>query len=199
MLVLSLPKGTKLADRRRWRSQRTQREFQLWAKRLHGWGVDTDAAKLETKLWSASQRYLTIQRALAAPFLGYDRAGGMVQGWGMFRSPQRRPGVLRIEVFEAHHWQTVYLSRSAEHTYLASELDHNRIRKLVGRSARNGHIFNDLAQWIVKRTANDFPRARKARVTLERFDSLARADRLLGKKRKLVVGRRFRANLEALR
>lgn len=199
VLLLSLPSSRKLSDRARWKNQRTQREFALWAQRLKGWGVDTDAARFEKRLWSVSQQYLGLQRIVVIPFQSYDRLGGMVQGWGMFRSPQRRPAVLRVEVFEAHRWHTVYLSRSPEHTYLATQLDHNRIRKLVGRSGRNGRIFEELARWIVSKAATDFPHARKARVTLERFESLPREARHMGHKRKLVLQRRHGVDLEPLR
>jgi hypothetical protein len=198
LLVLSLPASHTMTDRRRWRSQRTQREFALWAERLRGLGLTIDASTLDAQLWSQAQRYAAVRARLAWGFEHYDRLGGMSQGWGMFRSPQRRPGRLRLEVWRDGAFQTVYLSRSDRYVYLRSQLDHNRIRKLVGRAARDAGVFNDLADWLGGTMARDFPNPSHARITLERFNSLPAERRAAGdvvevyvaRRRKLELGRR---------
>jgi len=172
MLLLALPSTGRMKDRGRWKGQRTQRELALWSERLRSWGIDTDAPRLEARLWGMAQRYVAFRESVGRPLEPYVAVAGVVQPWGMFRSPQRRPGELQIEVDDGDGYRIVYLSRSVEHGYLADQLDHNRFRKLIGRAVRRRPLFDALADFAIARASTDFPQARRIRVTMQRFDSL---------------------------
>ncbi len=180
VVLLALPSPHRMKDRARWQGQRTQREIALWAERLQGWGVDTDPKRLEAGLWDAAQQYVGLRETIAEPLSPYVAVAGVVQPWGMFRSPQRRPGELQVEVDDGHGYRLVYVSRSPEHRYLAEQLDHNRFRKIIGRAVRQRPLFDAIAGFVVERAAADFPHARRVRVTMMRFDSLPPERRAAG-------------------
>jgi hypothetical protein len=172
MLVLSFPSSYRLADRRRWDDQRTQREFDLWSQRLTSLGIALSRDEIDRSLWRWAQRYLAVREALAWPFERYAQTTGTLQTWGMFRAPQRRPGKLRVELHEGDAWRVVYESRSSQHRYLGGVLDHNRVRKQVARTTSDEALFHDFARFIARRADRDFPAADGVRVTFLRFDSL---------------------------
>jgi len=173
IMLLALPSTARLRDRARWKDQRTQREITLWADRLQQWGFDTDPQRLEATLWETAQSYVSTRESLSRPLQPYVAVAGVGQPWGMFRSPQRRPGELHVEIDEGEGFRTIYVSRSREHAYLAEVFDHNRFRKLAGRSVRRKRLFDHIAVWVTGRAWQDFPRARRVRVTMMRFDSLS--------------------------
>ena len=171
VLVLSFPASPKLADPARWQDQRTRREIALWAERMQSAGIDTTPERLEGRLWSLVHGYLAVRQALGKPFEPYAETACAYQTWGMFRSPQRRPGELVVSLRERGRWHRVHVSRSEEHTYLARELDHNRLRKQVARAITDPVLFEQLAEWIARRAARDHPNATDAVVEILRFES----------------------------
>jgi hypothetical protein len=199
VLVLSFPSAYRLADRSRWKDQRTRRELALWAERLSGWGIDTDVERLDARLWSLAQGYLGVRETIAAPFQPYRDIGCVTQTWGMFRSPQRRPGELWVSLREGGSFRTVHVSRSDEHDYLAIELEHNRMRKLVARALTDGALFGQIAHFIARRAAHDFPDASDVIVELRRFESQPPEARRKAAPAPRLPHRRLRLALEPLR
>jgi hypothetical protein len=199
VVVLSFPSSYKIADRNRWTSPRTQREIGLWSERLRDLGFETTHEELDARLWSLAQSYVAARETIAAPFSPYARYFGAAQGWGMFRSPEREPGTLAVEIREGSGWRRVHQSRSAEHAWLEDRLEQNRMRKLVGRSVADGVLFRDLARWLAGQLARDFPEAKTGRVLLLRAPSPTPAERAAGTSAPFTIARQQRFDLEKLR
>lgn len=174
MLVLALPDASRLGDRAVWKARGTQLDFKQWAERLQGLGFDTDAKRFERWLWDLSQGYLKLRAVLVAPFDPYRRVAGMTQSWRMFSNPQRRPARLHIDVKDGGQWRPLYVGRSDEFEWRREQFDNNRVRKLIGRFARNIRRGNYrlLARWVARQAAHDYPAASEIRVRLYRFKSL---------------------------
>lgn len=139
-----------------------------------GWSLT--AAELERRLWGITERYLSVRRWLALPFEPYADFAGVAQTWGMFKAPPRELFSLSIEVREAGAWRAVYASRSSEHDYLRSKLDHNRLRKQVGRIDHDDQLFVDLSNWLATRVLLDHPEADAVRFLVEGHPSMAPED-----------------------
>jgi hypothetical protein len=199
VLVSSFPGSGRLTDRTRWEDQRTRGEIALWAERMQSWGIDTSPERLEARLWSLVHGYVAFRNGLAAPFQPYVDTAGVTQTWGMFRSPQRRPGELRVSIRERKRWRRVHLSRSEEYDYLAVELDHNRMRKQVARAITDPALFEDIARWIGRRGARDFPDASHMVVEMLRFDALPPDKLRQGQPPSRRIEQRMRLDLEAFR
>jgi hypothetical protein len=199
VLVLSMPSSLKLGDRRRWDRPRTQREFALWAKRLSTLGLPLTTAELDARLWRWAQGYLAVRERIAAPLHPYAYYCGVSQGWGMYKSPQREPHRLRVEVRDEDGWRVVHEGRSDAHDYRREQFDQHRMRKLVGRLISRPQVFDDMAGWIARQVARDFPRASHARVRGVRFRALPPARRRAGERPATRVAREAIIELQPLR
>lgn len=161
-----------MGDPARWRDPRTQAQLALWGDRLRALGVDLENQELEAELWDLAQGYLRARAIVTAPFEPYGQL--VPQFWGMFKAPSLSPSTIAIDVEEGEPaaWRVVYESRSEEHDHLARTLDHNRLRKHVGRVGYDDALFADLAVWLARRTFADFPEATRVRVRRVRHQSL---------------------------
>jgi len=171
MVALSFPSAGMVGDVRRWRRPRTQREIGLWSRRLTAWGFPITHDELDRRLWAFAQRYLAVREAVAKPFRPYVAVTGAVQSWGMFRSPQRHPGELSVEIDEGEGYRLIHLSRSDDHSWRSLQLSHNRFRKQLGRFARDGVLFDQIGGWIAQQALADHPGAQRVRVRYSRFDA----------------------------
>src|SRR5690606_37774451 len=106
------------------------------------------------------------------------------------KAPPRQVSALRIDMHDGRAWVPLYRSRSDEHAYLRRELDHNRLRKQVGRLERDAGLFAAFSDWAARRTFADHPAAREVRVIVERHVSLSPAERRAGREPSRAVVRR---------
>ncbi len=169
LVVLAFPAPSGLVNRAAWNTPNARDDFNAWGEAL---GVD--GTELKARLWEISRIYVYTRRAVHQPLRPYTELAGTRQGWSMFTSPQRHPVKLRVEALQGGAWQPLYATRSEELTWRREQLDHNRVRKLVGRFARDGDFkeFDYFARWIAKQVAADLPGATTARVSLFRQHSL---------------------------
>ncbi len=179
IVALAFPSGGSLTNKSAWRSKNTQADFAAWTAGLNRVGVALTPKEFEASLWALAKGYGRVRDELARPFLPYARTFGLYQSWQMFASPQRHPGELHVDLRlpgagEDERWRPIYRSRSREHTWRRSQLDHDRLRKYVGRFARGfkKRHYNALAQALARAAAHDFPEAEEIRVRLYRYRSL---------------------------
>lgn len=173
VLVMCLPAPYKMASRQQWRTAQAKTELASWAARLRSAGIDTSAEELEAHLFGLTRSYLRLRSRVNRPFERYHRVAEMRQGWSMFSHPQTHPGWLHVEVREPNSadYRPVYVQRSRRHTWRRDQFEHNRLRKLIGRISRRppGHpSYRQLADWIARKAAMDFPRASHVRVRMFR-------------------------------
>lgn len=196
LIVMAFPAPGGLVSRSAWNTPNARDDFNAWGEAL---GVD--GGELKARLWKISRVYVYARAAVHRPLRPYQQLAGTYQGWSMFTSPQRHPTTLGVEVEQETGWQAIYASRSDELTWRRPQFDHNRVRKLTGRFARDGNheSFDHFARWIAKQVAADFPTASRARVSLYRQHSLTHERVAAGEQpvRKRIRARDF--ELEPLR
>lgn len=177
IVVLSLPAGN-IANPATWESPSLKADFASWAGRLRGLGVDTTPQSFQAAMWRLATRYLSLRGRVVAPFALYGELSGAAQGWAMFASPQRHPAEVHVDIREAGGFRPLFRPRSDEHAWRRQVLDHNRVRKYVGRFARgfDRRDYDQLARWLAVQAARDFPGARQVRVQLYRYSTLGPAD-----------------------
>jgi hypothetical protein len=173
VVVLSLPAGN-IANPATWRTPGMKADLAAWAGRFRSAGLDTTPASFEASLWRLANRYLSLRERVVAPFALYGELSGAAQGWAMFASPQRHPAEVHVDIREAGDFRPLFRPRSDEHAWRRAELDHNRIRKYVGRFARGfeRRDYDQLARWLAAQAARDFPAASQVRVRLYRYATL---------------------------
>ncbi len=168
IFVMCLPAPYKMAGKSAWRTPQAKSEVANWAKRLRGIGIDLTPEQLEAKMLGITRSYLKFRRSLNRPFDRYHRLSEMRQGWSMFIHPQTHPGWLHVDIRSGSAaFEPVYVQHSDEHTWRRRQFDDNRLRKLLGRIARRpvGHpAYIQLANWIARKAAADFPQASHVRV-----------------------------------
>lgn len=179
VVVLALPRPHSVTNRRAYKSANAQSEFRQWSARLNRVGFETSPPELERDLWSFANRYAEVHRSATKPMEHYGDLAGTRQGWSMFASPQRHPAELHVEIRRDKEWVTITRPRSGEHAWLRWKLDHNRVRKLLGRFARTFYPdrYRAFARWLATQAAHDHPDALLIRVRLVRYHSLP-ADRV---------------------
>ncbi|HEU4580122.1 MAG TPA: hypothetical protein VFS67_17815 [Polyangiaceae bacterium] len=170
MLLLALPASGRLGERAVWESRENQLQFARWAQLASRLGIARDGPELEQRLWSLTQRYLSLRAAIIAPFELYRRLSGVGQGWRMFSNPQSHPAYVHIELRRAAHFEPIYIARSSESAWRAEQLDHHRVRKLFGSIARSTEqkLWEQFGAWAARRAARDFPDALELRIWQER-------------------------------
>lgn len=197
LVILSLPTEGAVHNRARWKTANAKADLRQMARRLQGWGIDTDEQRLARDLWALGSAYLTVQRPLAWPFAVYAKVTGSRQGWQMFASPQRHPAELHVDVEIDGQWQPIYRPQSDAHDWNREQLEHNRFRKFLGRFARGFYRqhYDQAARWVATKAAREHPRATRVRVQLYRYASLTPAQVLAGepKQGRYEHARRFDA------
>lgn len=176
VLVYCLPPPGKVADPAYWKTEQSQSELGVWAKRIDSLGIDTSKEEFEQWLWRVTQRYVAVRRALDRPFGRYVRTMHTNQGWSLFSQPQTQPVRVVVDLQEpGAGFRRIYESRSDEHTWRRAQFDHNRIRKFVGRIGRRStrELYWQLGNWIARMAARDFPRSGFVKVRLYRYRTAA--------------------------
>ncbi len=173
ILALSLP-GETVVSKRRWKSENVQSDFAGWAGALRSLGIDTTPKGVADRAHSTAEAYVKIRQTFIAPFAAYKEATGSRQGWAMFASPQRHPVEMHIDIRRGDSWSPIFRPRSTEYRWRARELEQHRLRKLVGRFAREfqSSVFTNFATYLTRLALADFPDADGARVRLYRYDAL---------------------------
>lgn len=174
VITLALP-GEGILNKSRWQSGNVKSDFAGWAKTLRSLGVDTTPERVAERAHGVAEGYIEARDVFAAPFDHYPQVTGARQGWAMFASPQRHPVELHVDVLVAGTWQPIFRPRSRRYDWMYTQLDHHRLRKLVGRFAREQRrgIFPRLSGYLATRALHDFPDATRARVRLYRYDTLS--------------------------
>ena len=195
VVLLGLPSGG-VTSEAQWRSKNVKSDFAGWADALRAVGVDVSEDELAERTRRVAERYVRVRAAVASPFEIYPKVTGARQGWAMFASPQRHPAELHVDILEGKRWRPVFRSRSREHRWLATQLDHHRVRKLTGRFGRgfDRRVYDDLARYLSRRAFEDFADARRVRVRLYAWDALPPEEVRAGRapRGKYIEGRTFR-------
>ncbi|MEM7156900.1 MAG: hypothetical protein AAF799_28880 [Myxococcota bacterium] len=171
LVVLSLPTPSTVHNKARWKTANAQADLEQMAKRLRGWGIDTDRERLTQSLWDLGGAYLKVQRPLVAPFHWYSKHSGSRQGWRMFASPQRHPAELHVDIELDGVWVPIYQPHSDEYDWNRAQFEHNRFRKFLGRFAR-GFVrthYDHATRWIATKAAREHPEATRVRIQLYRY------------------------------
>ncbi|WP_428261221.1 hypothetical protein [Haliangium sp.] len=173
VIALAFPPPHKVLNRRGWESENARAEVERWRRRLNELGVHITATELKDRAWAVAQRYAAAHRAVLGPFERYARWSGAMQGWAMFANPQKHPGELHVDVMVDGAWQPVYRPHSEQYDFWAESLEHNRLRKQLGRFARTfyPHSYNGLARFLAVRAARAYPAATQVMVRLYRYPS----------------------------
>jgi hypothetical protein len=119
----------------------------------------------------------------------------------MFASPRLSPAVIEVYVREDDgSWRLIFTPHS-DADWMRWQFDHNRVRKLLGRVASSPHnpAFVELARWIARQVARDFPSRHEARVSLVHWDSLPPEGVRAGDEPKRTLVRDPHYDLEKLR
>jgi hypothetical protein len=168
--LLALPALGEGLNRWAWQDPTVQEEFADWTCRLNRWGVHVTQQQFEDDLYDVGLAYESARARALAPFGRYYEYCGTFQSWRMFAGPHRYPSRLHIEVEEAGDWQSVYVKSDPDHTWLSDRLDHYRMRPFLYRLSWYRYAefgdFNDLARWVARQAARDFPGAGRVSVSL---------------------------------
>lgn len=176
VVMLALP-GDAVVGRARWASTNTKSDFAGWSRALGKIGVEMPPEQLGERVHSVAEAYVNVRSSIITPFAYYREVAGTKQGWAMFASPQRHPVEVHVDGFEGGSWRPLYRTRNSE--WMSTQMDHARLRKLVGRFAREyrAGVFNELARFLANRAFADFSNVERVRVRLYRWESLP-ADRI---------------------
>ena len=174
IVVLSLPSGAALTNRRGWETPNAKAEFKNWSERLRAVGWDLTPEEFEAELWAVDSSFGRWRDRVAAPFAIYARYTGARQGWQMFATPQKVPGEVHLDVFVDGKWRSLVRPRDPRSNWRLAQRTHNRVRKQLGRFGRTFYRnqYDGFARWLASLAAADFPEARRIRVRLWRYHSL---------------------------
>jgi hypothetical protein len=168
--VCALPSAGSGMNRAAWRQPTVQGEFAAWTRRLNGLGVSVTSEGLQDWAWAVASRHEGVRDAVLAPFRPYFQLCGTWQGWRMFVAPHRFPARAEIEIDRGQGWEKVYVARSADHTWLARQLDHDRFRAALFRYGWDHYRSprQQYATWVSRQAAAAFPGAIRARISFVR-------------------------------
>ena len=125
---LALPAPGEGLSRWAWRDPTVQEELADWTARLNRWGYPITQAQFEDDLYNVASTYESVRNWPVPVFGYYYGLCGTFQSWRMFAGPHRYPSRLLIDVDEGGTWRPVYVQRDPEHSWLAMQLDHYRMR-----------------------------------------------------------------------
>lgn len=168
VITLSLP-GRGFRNPRVWQRRVVKTDLADWSRTL---GVRPDA--LAKSLQSIAAGWSKTRAHLAKPFLRYASYAAMTQSWAMFASPQRNPAELHVSGDAGSGMVPLYRPQDESAQFLASFLDHNRVRKFRGRFGRRtpGKSFNAFAAYIAKRACRERADLLRVEVALWIYRSL---------------------------
>ncbi|MCA9532978.1 MAG: hypothetical protein KC593_04840 [Myxococcales bacterium] len=177
VVAMSLPAPALFTHGMGWDTPNIQAELRRWSETLTRAGVTTTPADIEARVRREAARYASAHAAFTAPFARYTHWSGARQGWIMFAVPQKHPGELHVDVYEAGAWRPVYRPHSAEHDFWGRQLRNHRLRKQQGSFGRNFDrgTYDGLVRLIARDAARAFPDATVVRVQLYRYATLAPA------------------------
>ena len=170
VLVLSTPDLDGGLNRKAWKSDMVQAEFEAWTARFNRWGMDVTTEQVEQQTWETAVAWVDVRNKALTPFRPYRKYVGVRQRWRMFAAPNRVPARIRIAVEIDGQWQTVHEASSAAHQWRKRQLGHERLRVVINRAVwrHNHRIYARLLAWIVDAAAHDFPDATRVRVSFVR-------------------------------
>jgi hypothetical protein len=172
--LMALPAVGEGMFRPAWKDPTVQEEFADWTARFNRCGIAVTQQQFEDGLWDTASAYESARGEALRPFGPYYDYCGTLQSWRMFAGPQRYPSRLCIDIEEGGDWRSVYVKSDPEHAWLATQLDHYRMRPFIYRLSWYRHVpefpdFDNLARWVAARAARDFPEARRVRVRFFNF------------------------------
>jgi hypothetical protein len=172
--LLALPSVGEGMARWAWQDPTVQDEFAQWTRWFNRCGIDITQPQLEDGLYDAATTYESARGWALRPFGRYYDWCGTFQSWRMFAGPHRYPSRLHIDIEEAGVWRPVYIKSDPQHTWLAAQLDHYRMRPFLYRLSWYRHVpqfpdFELLASWIGGKAAHDFPNPTRVRVRFFTF------------------------------
>ena len=167
---IALPSGERLRDRALWEHPSTQQQFRAWATLLQSFGLEIEAEPLQERAWGLTQNYLELRRKWVWPVQELALQLGVDQSFRMFSNPQTTPSLLVVELDRGAGFDPIYVARASQHRWNARQLEHHRIRKLIGRVARGSYEaqWRGLTRWLARRASCDFPEGKRLRVRLYR-------------------------------
>ena len=171
----SCPTATGAAtDRRTYRRPQVVRQLEAWSRFFAAIGVEASTRDLAELARTWSERIVAVRRVLLAPFHPYYEYFGTQQGWHMFSAAQEECSRIEVHIEEeaGRAERPLYVGRSDEHRWRAHQLDHELFRsalhKINHRTDRHRTTYDQLATWLARMAARDFPEARRARVRVWR-------------------------------
>ncbi len=182
---LALPSPGEGLSRWAWQDPTVQEELADWTGRLNRWGYPITQAEFEDDLYNVASAYESVRSRPIGLFGRYYGMCGTFQSWRMFAGPHRYPSQLLIDVEEDSAWRPVYVQRDPEHAWLSTQLDHYRMRPFLYRLSWYRYVaefddFGQLARWIARQAAHDFPQAGRIRVRFFKFHTPAPAEARAG-------------------
>ncbi len=168
--LMALPSPQGGMRRSAWKDPTVQTEIQAWSNRLERFGMSLEPGELEDRLWHFARRYEEVRVKVLTPFRPYYTYMGCAQSWKMFVAPHRFPARLVMDVKEDGEWREVYRARDGEHRWLATVLDHDRMRSAVFRFGWRSYrrSYRQFADWAASRARVDFPEATHIRLRFHR-------------------------------
>jgi hypothetical protein len=178
VVLAAVPAPEGAMARTAWRDPTVQGEFDTWFGHLRSLGYGGTRLQFEDSLWGFAVAYTQTRDAILAPFEPYYDYAGTTQSWRMFVAPHRFPGRLHIEVRRNRVWQTVYVERSPDATWLGRILDHDRMRSAIFRYSwpQYQKTYKDFCQWIATQAERDFPDADRVRIRYFKYRTRSPAE-----------------------
>ncbi len=172
--LMALPAVGEGMSRWAWQDPTVQEEFADWTARFNSWGIHVTQQQLEDGLFDTASAYESVRDQALAPFGRYYDWCGTYQSWRMFVGPHRYPSRLHIDVEENGTSRPIYVKSDPDHTWMASQLEHYRMRPFLYRLSWFRYVpafpdFDQLARWVAARAAHDFPEASRVRVRFFKF------------------------------
>lgn len=119
----------------------------------------TGASAEDITAWvlDAGDRLNATRRTILRPFQPYYTYAGTRQSWRMFGVINHAPA--RLEVHsrqrEALPWEALFVSGDPKHDWLASKLDHVRMRSMIASFSyrRERWLYDVFVDWLVEEAA----------------------------------------------
>ncbi|MEZ4318079.1 MAG: hypothetical protein R3F61_11265 [Myxococcota bacterium] len=171
IVLMALPSPQGGMNRSAWKDPTVQGELAAWTLRLNAVGIGMQQPEVEELAWNLANAYEDGRGVVLAPFMPYYRYCGTWQSWRMFVAPHRFPGRLTIDVMERGEWRTIYVARSADHTWRATQLDHDRMRAAIFRYGWRHYrrSYGTFGSWVAARVIEDFPDAERVRLRFYKY------------------------------
>lgn len=168
LMALPAPEGG--LNRATWQDPTVKAELTAWHDRLvPGWTQE----RFEAELYQGASAIMKVRRATLAPFRWYYDLCGTDQTWRMFVAPQTVPTRLEIELQDEQGgpWRPIFVERSPEWTWRATQLGNERMRSAVFRYGWKHYQKSErqLGAWLAGRAATDFPDAYAMRTRWYRY------------------------------